>query len=301
MQSSVSMGRRTQMGSCHRCGPSFRGSHTVFSTRLNRLFLLDTPWSLKKCFWACDATCVGVRVGTKYLETPLQFPFPSFFRPTRNAKCSDSVHGTPVDSRERHDDAPIQTSASVHGLSPWPYDRYCPLFIHLSDPHHPILSDRRVQFAFLSLPAAFGPILLSFVLPRAHTFPPTGLHAPGLGLGSCSSSFRPFLDLPFRQGCVCGPSIGRDPRGQLERGGCRHLVPFLLRSRCRARRLTRRGRMRQTWRPVLRVTRPLETHRPSENRGRKEGREGVEGRCEKERKGRWGRTGGPPRCVRYRV
>mmetsp|Transcript_58705 Transcript_58705/g.187258 ORF Transcript_58705/g.187258 Transcript_58705/m.187258 type:complete len:201 (-) Transcript_58705:253-855(-) len=62
---------------------------------LKRDFLLETPWRRRKCFWAWDATWVGVLVGTKCREIPRQFPLPSFLRPTRNAMCSLSVHGIP--------------------------------------------------------------------------------------------------------------------------------------------------------------------------------------------------------------
>lgn len=50
----------------------------------------------RKYFWAWLATCVGVRVLTKFLEIPFQSPFPAFSNPNRNSLCSSSVHGTPV-------------------------------------------------------------------------------------------------------------------------------------------------------------------------------------------------------------
>lgn len=50
----------------------------------------------RKYFWAWLATCVGVLVFTKFLEIPLQSPFPTFCRPNRNSLCSSSVHGTPI-------------------------------------------------------------------------------------------------------------------------------------------------------------------------------------------------------------
>lgn len=49
----------------------------------------------RKYFWAWLATCVGDFVTTKFLEIPLQSPFPSFSNPIRNIRCSSSVHGTP--------------------------------------------------------------------------------------------------------------------------------------------------------------------------------------------------------------
>lgn len=38
--------------------------HTACSIMVNRLLRFVTPDCLIKCFWAWDATCVGVRVGT---------------------------------------------------------------------------------------------------------------------------------------------------------------------------------------------------------------------------------------------
>ena len=49
-----------------------------------------------KCFCACDATCVGVRVGTKCLLTSFQRPRPKCSIPLRNASCSSFVHGTAI-------------------------------------------------------------------------------------------------------------------------------------------------------------------------------------------------------------
>ncbi|CAA6669803.1 unnamed protein product [Spirodela intermedia] len=49
-----------------------------------------------KYFWAWLATCVGVLVSTNFLDIPRQSPFPSFSRPSRNVRCSSSVHGTPA-------------------------------------------------------------------------------------------------------------------------------------------------------------------------------------------------------------
>eukprot|EP00951_Prasinocladus_malaysianus_P032030 scaffold309949_cov32-Prasinocladus_malaysianus.AAC.1 len=48
-----------------------------------------------KYFWACEATCVGVLVWTKCQLMPRQSPLPSFCRPSRNRRCSSSVHGIP--------------------------------------------------------------------------------------------------------------------------------------------------------------------------------------------------------------
>lgn len=67
----------------------------VMSKRLDlrrlRLWLLRR----RKYFWAWLATWVGVRVLTKFLEIPLQSPFPTFCNPSKNSLCSSSVHGTP--------------------------------------------------------------------------------------------------------------------------------------------------------------------------------------------------------------
>lgn len=49
----------------------------------------------RKYFWAWLATWVGVRVFTKFLEIPLQSPFPTFCNPNKNSLCSSSVHGIP--------------------------------------------------------------------------------------------------------------------------------------------------------------------------------------------------------------
>jgi hypothetical protein len=48
------------------------------------------------------ATCVGVRVFTKFLDIPLQSPSPTFCNPSRNSLCSSSVHGTPAILKYRH-------------------------------------------------------------------------------------------------------------------------------------------------------------------------------------------------------
>jgi len=67
-----------------------------------------------KCFCACDATWVGVRVGTKCLLTSFQRPRPKCSIPLRNASCSSFVHGTAIfraivatDGQTNSDDAPI--------------------------------------------------------------------------------------------------------------------------------------------------------------------------------------------------
>jgi hypothetical protein len=65
------------------------------SKRLDRLFRLLRLLCLMKYFWAWLATCVGVLVCTKFLDIPLQSPFPNFWRPSKNNLCSSSVHGTP--------------------------------------------------------------------------------------------------------------------------------------------------------------------------------------------------------------
>ena len=49
-----------------------------------------------KCFCACDATWVGVRVGTKCLLTSVQRPRPKCSIPFKNASCSSFVHGTAI-------------------------------------------------------------------------------------------------------------------------------------------------------------------------------------------------------------
>jgi len=66
------------------------------SMAANRDRRFDTPLMRRKCFCAWLATCVGVRVGTKYLLTARQLPFPSLSSPSRNCRCSCSVHGTPL-------------------------------------------------------------------------------------------------------------------------------------------------------------------------------------------------------------
>jgi len=66
------------------------------------MLMLDR-WRLSFCtefrriknFCACDATCVGVRDTTKFLEMFRQSPLPCFCKPSRNSRCSSSVHGTP--------------------------------------------------------------------------------------------------------------------------------------------------------------------------------------------------------------
>lgn len=69
----------------------------VMSNRLDlRRRLLLLLFRRRKYFWAWLATWVGVRVLTKFLEIPLQSPFPTLFNPTRNSRCSSSVHGTPI-------------------------------------------------------------------------------------------------------------------------------------------------------------------------------------------------------------
>ena len=51
--------------------------------------------SLIKYFWACEATCVGVLLTTKFLDIDLQSPLPYFSKPSKNSRCSSSVHGIP--------------------------------------------------------------------------------------------------------------------------------------------------------------------------------------------------------------
>lgn len=67
----------------------------VMSKRLERRRRRLRLVRRRKYFWAWLATCVGVRVLTKFLEIPLQSPFPTFCNPKRNSLCSSSVHGTP--------------------------------------------------------------------------------------------------------------------------------------------------------------------------------------------------------------
>lgn len=64
------------------------------SKRLDLLFFLCWVFCLRKYFWAWLATCVGVLVGTKFLEMPLQSPLPSLCNPAKKVLCSSSVHGT---------------------------------------------------------------------------------------------------------------------------------------------------------------------------------------------------------------
>lgn len=68
----------------------------VISKRLERRRRRLALFRRRKYFCAWLATCVGVLVLTKFLEIPLQSPFPTFFKPTRNSLCSSSVHGTPL-------------------------------------------------------------------------------------------------------------------------------------------------------------------------------------------------------------
>lgn len=67
----------------------------TISKRLERRRFLSRVACLRKYFWAWLATWVGVLVVTKFLEIPLQSPFPSFSSPARNVLCSSSVHATP--------------------------------------------------------------------------------------------------------------------------------------------------------------------------------------------------------------
>lgn len=72
------------------------GSWTpVMSKREARFLRLLDELRRIKCFWACDATCVGVRVVTKCLAMPRQSPRPRRSRPRRKRRCSSSVHATP--------------------------------------------------------------------------------------------------------------------------------------------------------------------------------------------------------------
>lgn len=68
----------------------------TMSKRLERRFFLWMVARRRKYFWAWLATWVGVLLVTYFLEIPLQSPFPSFSSPTRNARCSSSVHATPT-------------------------------------------------------------------------------------------------------------------------------------------------------------------------------------------------------------
>lgn len=78
-------------------GEEFVYVSVVMSNRLDlRRRLLLLLFRRRKYFWAWLATWVGVRVLTKFLEIPLQSPFPTLFNPTRNSRCSSSVHGTPL-------------------------------------------------------------------------------------------------------------------------------------------------------------------------------------------------------------
>lgn len=68
----------------------------VMSKRLDRRRRRFWLLRRRKYFWAWLATCVGVRVFTKFLEIPFQSPFPTFWSPNKNSLCSSSVHGTPI-------------------------------------------------------------------------------------------------------------------------------------------------------------------------------------------------------------
>ena len=59
------------------------------------------PVCLKKCFWAWEATWVGVRVGTQYCEMAFHAPLPYTLSPARKAPCSSSVQGAPACSKHR--------------------------------------------------------------------------------------------------------------------------------------------------------------------------------------------------------
>ena len=66
------------------------------SKRLDlRFFLSFEACCLRKYFCAWLATCVGVLVGTYFIDIPLQSPFPRSFNPARKVLCSSSVHGVP--------------------------------------------------------------------------------------------------------------------------------------------------------------------------------------------------------------
>lgn len=65
------------------------------SKRLERLFFRLALLCRIKYFCAWLATCVGVLDVTKFRAIPRQSPFPNFWRPIKNSRCSSSVHGTP--------------------------------------------------------------------------------------------------------------------------------------------------------------------------------------------------------------
>jgi hypothetical protein len=67
----------------------------AMSKRLERLFLLVALLCRIKYFCAWLATWVGVLDTTKLRAIPRQSPLPSLWRPTKNNRCSSSVHGTP--------------------------------------------------------------------------------------------------------------------------------------------------------------------------------------------------------------
>lgn len=77
-------------------GDEFVYISVVMSNRLDLRRRLLWLFSRRKYFWAWLATWVGVRVLTKFLDIPLQSPFPTLCNPTRNCRCSSSVHGTPL-------------------------------------------------------------------------------------------------------------------------------------------------------------------------------------------------------------
>ena len=67
----------------------------VMSWMEARRFSFLFPPSLRKYFWAWEATCVGVLVMTNCLEMLLQLPFPNLASPAKKRRCSSSDQATP--------------------------------------------------------------------------------------------------------------------------------------------------------------------------------------------------------------
>lgn len=113
----------------------------VISNRLDRRRLLLWLLRRRKYFWAWLATWVGVRVFTKFLEIPLQSPFPTFCKPNKNSLCSSSVHGTPLLRSWLLPEAWTTSSeaypAATSGLESWGCSYWARLFmlaLFLNDP-----------------------------------------------------------------------------------------------------------------------------------------------------------------------